>query len=403
MASVDLGLVAGAHQILAELFPHPNRTSRTWPLATGDFVTLPSTSRARVLLPASGSAAAMAVDHTQPPTGASRRLTRAVARTALNFGAGRIVPGLAVTRTRGADSIERVLESVLGCPVQIAIFLGPPRANRKPVLRVFDHAGALLAIAKIGLNPLTRSLATIEASALEELGAASTQALRTPDLLHFSEWRGHTVLVQSAFDLRSIPVTDNPRVRLSAMRELADCRGARVTSWRASSYLGRLEGRIAAIDSSVLIGPMHDVATRLRQAESILAFGAWHGDWTAWNMAIRENHALVWDWERFEGEVPFGFDALHYAFMPALKAAHKQEIAGLNLIQQAAAVLRPFDIPAEEAYRVAVAYLLDLACRYLCDRQSETGVLGGEVRTWLEPVLADARTRDISGKGDNRG
>ena len=53
-------------------------------------------------------------------------------------------------------------------------------------------------------------------------------------------------------------------------------------------------------------------ALESRPARRRLAFGAWHGDWTPWNMASTAGGLLVWDWERFATGVPVGFDALHY-------------------------------------------------------------------------------------------
>ena len=43
-----------------------------------------------------------------------------------------------------------------------------------------------------------------------------------------------------------------------------------------------------------------------------LSWGAWHGDWTPWNMALAGDRVLLWDWERFETGVPAGLDPLHY-------------------------------------------------------------------------------------------
>ena len=43
-----------------------------------------------------------------------------------------------------------------------------------------------------------------------------------------------------------------------------------------------------------------------------LPLGAWHGDWTPWNMSRRRGRLQLWDWERFETGVPLGLDRCHY-------------------------------------------------------------------------------------------
>jgi hypothetical protein len=311
-----------------------------------------------------------------------------VARALLRAGVGRALGvGFGIRRADDAESIEDLLRSILGRPVVIGVFLGPPRANRKPVLQIHDEQGRLLAIAKIGLNPLTRALAISEAAALAEVGTRRSGVLCAPELLHFGEWRGHTVLVQSALDLIGAPVRIDDGLRIAAMRELAESNGVRTTSWRASSYLARLMGRIDDLADQELLAKLRQAVAGLANSESRLAFGTWHGDWTSWNMAVRDNRALVWDWERYEKDVPVGFDALHFAFMPALKASSGSEHAALELVAGAAQTLRPFAVSEEEAGRIAFTYILDLATRYLADRQGDTGVRGGVVAQWLEPVL----------------
>jgi hypothetical protein len=42
------------------------------------------------------------------------------------------------------------------------------------------------------------------------------------------------------------------------------------------------------------------------------AFGAWHGDFGPWNAAWGTDALEVWDWERFDPDVPVGLDAAHW-------------------------------------------------------------------------------------------
>jgi len=48
--------------------------------------------------------------------------------------------------------------------------------------------------------------------------------------------------------------------------------------------------------------------------DQMISVVAAYGDWTPWNMASTETGAVAWDWERFDIDVPMGWDALHYSF-----------------------------------------------------------------------------------------
>jgi hypothetical protein len=56
-------------------------------------------------------------------------------------------------------------------------------------------------------------------------------------------------------------------------------------------------------------------------------------------------------------------------------------------VQRAGELLEPFDVPAEARELTALLYLVDLAARYLGDRQAEAGARLGVLGTWLLPVL----------------
>ena len=51
------------------------------------------------------------------------------------------------------DTIETHLREILGREISLGIQLGPPRANRKPILQVLDSDGQPLAFGKLGINP----------------------------------------------------------------------------------------------------------------------------------------------------------------------------------------------------------------------------------------------------------
>ncbi len=85
------------------------------------------------------------------------------------MGAGVLLPGTVQIAQDMPDSVGRRtslvshLSDELGQELTAGIHLGPPRANRKPVLQLMDPSGATVAFAKVGVNRLTRERVRHEA------------------------------------------------------------------------------------------------------------------------------------------------------------------------------------------------------------------------------------------------
>ena len=119
-----------------------------------------------------------------------------------------------------------------------------------------------------------------------------------------------------------------------------------------------------------------------------LTFGAWHGDWAPWNMRPLADRLLVWDWERFTIGVPVGFDALHYDLQQRISTQSDGADAVRQTLAAAPGPARAVRGHQPAAVRVtALLYLVDLAARYLTDRQAEAGARLGVLGSWLLPVL----------------
>jgi hypothetical protein len=120
-----------------------------------------------------------------------------------------------------------------------------------------------------------------------------------------------------------------------------------------------------------------------------LSFGAWHGDFTPWNSASVGGQLLVWDWERFGGPVPVGYDALHHRMQSAaVQQALPLPQAALHCIDQADATLADYGVEATTL--TAALYLVELGTRYLGDDQAAAGGHGGRIEEWLVPALGTA-------------
>jgi hypothetical protein len=121
---------------------------------------------------------------------------------------------------------------------------------------------------------------------------------------------------------------------------------------------------------------------------STLRFGAWHGDWTPWNMAATVSGLLVWDWERFATGVPVGFDALHYSMQSSLNGARPDALSSAReTLDRAPQLLEPFGVAADAARLIAALYLAELAVRHLADDQESAGARLGSIDRWLIPAL----------------
>jgi hypothetical protein len=285
--------------------------------------------------------------------------------------------------------IEDHLAAVLGGgPLLAAVHIGPPRANRKPVLQLLDPDGHARGYAKIGIDHLTRRLLAAEAAALGTLASAGLRRVTLPRLVHHGSWGEVDVLVQSALPVEPRRATGAGDRLVRAMVELAGATGVADEPLRDSTYAGGLANRLAV--GAGRPGADH-LAAALRSATAtgvVVPFGCWHGDWSPGNAAVLDDTVLVWDWERFEAGVPLGFDALHHHLQAAVTVRGvPPRRAAEDAVRRAPALLAPFGVPAASAWVVVVLYLVEIGTRYLTDRQAEAGAPLGHVDRWLAPVL----------------
>jgi hypothetical protein len=353
--------------------------------------------RPRLLIPAAPRAGAAALRGYGEP--GSRRARIGQRALSLALASGLAAPALRsrirVHAPPGADTIESYLRNALGRDVLVSMYLGPARANRKPVLQLLTPAGQLAGFAKIGASPLARALVHAERDALIRLATAGLADVTVPRVLHYGEWRDVNVLL-SALPVwqRRQPVT---AVRLAAaMSAVAGVGGTAREPLAAGPYWQRLGDRLAAADESAerdaLQGALATLAARA--GDTPLDLGSWHGDWTPWNMASTTIGLLVWDWERFTSGVPLGFDALHYQLQKDVVPGHRDpRDAAASCISESPRLLAPFGIGASEARITAALYLADLATRYLTDRQAQASARLGAPGGWLIPAVADEVAR----------
>jgi Phosphotransferase enzyme family len=358
------------------------------------FVLVPGIRRPPLLVPATNRAAAAAVRHYSGQRSRAARLsTKALSFCLARGFAGAVLRGrVYVGAPPGTDTIETYLGALIPQGIQLSMYLGPARANRKPVLQILTLADEPVAFAKIGVTPLTRELVRAERASLARLARARLAEIMVPRVLHHDQWHGLEVLVLSALPswVRRRPL---PTAKLAAaMNEVARVCGQRREPLLGSEYLRRLRSRLEAADESPERATLHQVLNDVaaEAGDMTLTFGAWHGDWAPWNMANTDHGLLVWDWERFACGVPIGFDALHYRLQSQVAPGRRSDplAAASACAQGAAQLLAPFGVSSGEAQLTAILYLTELATRYLVDRQAKAGARLGAPGTWLVPAIA---------------
>jgi hypothetical protein len=346
-----------------------------------ELLLIPSSRRPRLLVPAGRpAAAAESVRRYSQALEWHERVVRVVLAAGLRTGVlDRLVPDRLRVTVPDAErelvtSLQAEVGRVLGRAVVLSLGVGTPRANRKPVLQAISSDGEALAFVKLGDTAVTRELLRAEAGALGRLAERPPAVLRVPRALHLGEWNGIELLVQSA--LRTPPYLTHRRssVPHAAMRALVSAfdagRGPALDSpaWR------RIVTAPAEVTdparAALFAAAVTSAADRLEGV--VLAQGAWHGDWTPWNMAWVRDEVRIWDWERFAEGVPVGFDALHYALAARARRRPWDEALSTTL-RDASRLVAPLGVPAAEGGAVALLYLLDLCRRYLTAAAPEVG------------------------------
>jgi hypothetical protein len=224
----------------------------------------------------------------------------------------------------GEHLLTAHLSQLFGRPdLQVAVLLGPPRLNRKPVLQVLTDEGQVVGYVKAAWNDLTSRLVANEAAVLGAFRARQPETFETASIVHHGTWRDLELLATTA-----LPNTSRPSPSLAfdppmaVIAEIADLEGRAASPLGASAYWSGIRDRLdrrrkmpsAAPDSLAAIAD--HIEARYGNVE--LAFGTWHGDFTAWNMARLEQGTYVWDWERC-APAPVGLDLLHFLFQSACR------------------------------------------------------------------------------------
>lgn len=368
------------------------------------YLAVPDATTPRYILPAGRSAATSVVRHFGA-SGTNKDAVRNLAMRSALRATGRIplrsVPFEVLQSAHGlGEGIEEHLADVLGTPIKMGVHLGHPRANRKPVVQLIDHNNQLIGFAKMGMNSLTRPLVRREGNSIEQLARCALGPVIIPEVISQEVWRGFELLLLAPLPIPKKRRTVDRPLRREAMLAVARSLGTNWSTLADSQYVAGLFRSIQEVPDESVRNRLHTVLSGICVGHEEAPFGAWHGDWTVWNMAQAGTDLLLWDWERFTTGVPLGFDELHFELGANLRRLGATTRASRRLLDTSPGVLTTFGVPEKSCRAVASLYLLELTLRYMHDHQRESGGHNAYVEDWVVPTLEDHWVRR---NGDQRG
>lgn len=360
---MNRGTPTGLPRSVSALWPAPARIvmSRSPRSDETAYFVIPSSSRPRLLVPVGvPGAERMLVRY---GGGLSTRAARAVLRRAVSSGVGARLPVRQLCVRQDPDGIEQHLAARLPTGIRMGVLIGPPRANAKPVLQLLDGAGTTVAFAKVGVTPLAAELLTRETWALKLVATDRRHTFEVPQVIAADPWRDLPVLIQQALPLAQSQLAPQ-EPPLQVMAEIAGLGGITTrrigSSWLAEPLLGR-DGWFG-LD----LQPFELLRQRVTRYDQ-WPVGSWHGDFGPWNMATDGATTQVWDWERFEQDVPVGLDAAHYRTQRAVAHLQEPSVAWQSVTADVAKLLTACGQDERQATVVAGAYLVSICRRYLSD------------------------------------
>lgn len=383
--------IDGTLEIVRLLWPAPHQVASASPsLRRRGYAVLPNARRPTRLVPDDRSAAtARALMGAAGKHGLVGQLRAKGLAGGVWAGLLRFTPtGVAIVEEPGAPSLIGRLMAIFDQTLTTSIHLGPPRANRKPVMSVVNSAGRIVAFVKVGINPLTRALVSEEGRALTRIGAAPLRAVKVPEVLHQETWMNLRVLCLSPLDTSANGPAPRALVQ-DAMVEISEALGTESVTLGDSGHLQTLRSSAASLSSrhgSLLIRAMDRLLEGF--GHLTVSTGSWHGDWTPWNMSWSDGVVNVWDWERLQQGVPLGMDALHLEIQRSLRVAGSDAAqVTAEQVARRQEILSPWRHDPATSTIVTIVYLLTLGCRYAVDGQEEAGARLGKLDDWLFPVL----------------
>lgn len=361
------------------------------------FALLPRKTRSTLLLPVGTAKITISgLRSYSASSGLKSRARHIAAPLIARSGVLSLAGSLLIVQASAEGSLLGRLREELGQDFDVAINIGPPRANRKPILQLIALDGRTLAFVKVGVNDLTRGRVQHEARSLTTVGASLQSAVRVPQCLGHGSWGECQYLVLAPVNTRTRAQGALAGRRTRALQELvASCAKSyevlgQSAWWQAIGV--NLRNHVEGAEEEELLHQFR--ALERKVGHRPVRFGASHGDWSPWNMAAEDGHLTVWDWERFATGVPVGWDSIHFAVQSTLGRKRADPHAVLQAVAQRANGLTTENGgKAGDGDLLFALYLLTLGQRFVSDGQRAAGARYGAIDQWLIPELEAAVAR----------
>jgi hypothetical protein len=191
--------------------------------------------------------------------------------------------------------------------------MGTALRPRKLTVQAMRPDGSILGYIKVPFDEEAAESVRYEAATLARLNCSSLLRLHIPAVLFAGEWRGRSVLFQSAGGADPGPARfSGLHVRfLHALRQSSAVQrsGAALvqeTAARWETVAAQLDSGWRELGRDVLRVARRD----LRGVE--IACGLSHGDFVPWNTRVRDGRLFVFDWECAEWDMPIWWDLFHF-------------------------------------------------------------------------------------------
>ena len=256
-----------------------------------------------------------------------------------------------------------------------SIFMGTVGENRKVIVEVNENKNTISFI-KVGVSASAVGLVDNECYILRQLSERGSVSFEFPKVL--SHARGIVEISNINFD----GSLQSPRLlpaHLAAVKELAEM-GSSCSKYNElpasediTKGIEKLENRLGNFESnngielSALVGQLRTIVS-LMDNDSIMYCGLCHGDFTPWNMYVKDNQLYIYDWEMCTEGVPVFFDIFHFVFQSEILLNQsdysiiKENIVSFFKEDRTISMVRLFNIDINQSY---MFYLLFIVTKYL--------------------------------------
>ena len=302
---------------------------------------------------------------------------------------------LVVTNITGGNQasdylLTEYLKKVLGRKdLLFAFSCGTPGPQRKPVISIIDNSGRALAYTKIGWNDYTNSLVRNEHEVLDMLNQRHVfRTLKFPSVIWFGSWNAKSVLVtRPGGEAGRKPRGLEPNI-LAALIEIGKVKSENQI-FGQSYFAQKVKVRLMNLKplDPLTAGQIDQLREAfdflmLRLSGISLPFGWKHGDFSSWNMWIKDNHVFLIDWERAENDTVLAWDLFY--FLLEGRGSHRvlSSLRGLEPGRQAEQYFQAFDINTLLYWPLIAVFLVDIIAFYW-QTNVETGSLRAGQIKWF--------------------